>query len=62
MLASDRGKGSAEIAEEVGEPTDEGIVEGRVRCRRVERSRVLRNWVGVFAGEGAHVDEAALGQ
>lgn len=27
MLASDRGRGSAEIAEEVGEPTDEGIVE-----------------------------------
>lgn len=26
------------------------------------RSRVLRNWVGVFGGKGAHVDEVALGQ
>ena len=26
------------------------------------RSRVLRNGVGVFGGEGAHVDEVALGQ
>lgn len=30
--------------------------------RRQLRSRVLRNGVGVFGGEGAHVDEVALGQ
>ncbi|RGP45297.1 hypothetical protein AWH04_03535 [Rhodococcus erythropolis] len=40
----------------------ESVEEDEDVSPRQLRSRVLRNWVGVFAGEGAHVDQVALGQ